>query len=161
MRYRGMSERASLSAAGHEGGEPLEQMIRVVRTRRGLRMVLDGKRRQLAMTQSLARAVVEIDMGRHPARTLHRFRFHREAVILRGDLHLAGHEILYRMVRAVMPEGQLVRPATRSEAEDLVAQTDAKDGDSAQQAAHRLGEIGNCLGIARAVREEHPVRLLL
>src|SRR5437016_619041 len=60
--------RASLSAAGHEGGKPLEQIIRVVRTRRGFRMVLDGKRRQLAMTQSLARAVVRLTwVGTQPA----------------------------------------------------------------------------------------------
>src|SRR5262249_3515269 len=161
MRYRGMFGRASLSAAGDELGEPLEQIIRVVGTGRSLRMVLDRKRRQAAVTESLARAVVEIDVSRHPSRAFYRCRIHREAVILRRDLDLTGREIPHRVVRAVMAKGQLVRLAARGQAEDLVAEANAEDRQPSQQGAHRVGEIGHRLRVARAVREKHAVWLEL
>ena len=50
----------------------------------------------------------------------------REAVVHRGDLDLAGGEILHRMVRAVMALMHLHGLAAEREAEHLVAEADAE-----------------------------------
>src|ERR1700741_3572325 len=71
--------------AGHEVGEPLEEIVRIVRTRGCLRVVLHADPRQLAMPQAFARAVVQVDVARLPAGRRHRRRIHGEVVVLRGD----------------------------------------------------------------------------
>ena len=62
----------------------------------------------------------DLDVGRQ------RFRIDRKAMILRRDLDLAGLEFLDRVVRAAMPELQLVGIAAHRERQDLVAETDAE-----------------------------------
>src|SRR5918992_2631531 len=52
---------------------------------------------------------------------------HREAVVLRGDLDLAGLEVLDRVVRAAVAEGKLERLEADRPAEQLVAKADAPD----------------------------------
>src|SRR3954468_9324416 len=84
-----------------------------------------------------------------------------EAMVLRRDLDLAGGQILHGVVRAVMTERQLVRPATGGEAEDLMAEADAEHRNAPDESAHGIDEVRDALGIARAVREEHAVGLPL
>ena len=50
----------------------------------------------------------------------------REAVIHRGDLDLAGGQVLHRMVRAVVALMHLHGLAAEREAEHLVAEADAE-----------------------------------
>ena len=49
-----------------------------------------------------------------------------EAVIHRGDLDLAGGEVLHRMVRAVMALMHLARGAAEREPQHLMAEADAE-----------------------------------
>ena len=58
---------------------------------------------------------------------LEQLRVDREAVVLRGDLDLAGLEVHDRMVRAAVAELELEGLAAAGEAEDLVAEADAED----------------------------------
>jgi hypothetical protein len=59
-----------------------------------------------------------------------RFRVHREAVILRGDFHLAGFQIFHRLVAATMAELELERFSAECLTKDLVAEADAKNRDA-------------------------------
>src|SRR5713226_1274572 len=102
----------------------MEEVARVVRSRRGLGMVLHREHRPLAVPQSFARAVVEVDVTRFPAVLRHGVRIDGEAVVLRRDLDLSRCEVLHGMVCAVMAERQLVRAAARGEPEDLMAEAD-------------------------------------
>src|SRR2546425_6206435 len=95
IRYLGIEESRSLH---HEFHEALEQVVRVVGAGRRFRVVLHGERRPLAVTQALARAVVEVDVGGLPPLASDRRGIDREAVVLRGDLHAAGRGVLDRMV---------------------------------------------------------------
>ncbi len=86
---------------------------------------------------------------------------HREAVVHRGDLDLAGGEVLHRMVRAVMALMHLHGLAAEREAEHLVAEADAEGRRAAvdQLLDHRHRVFAGRRRIARAVRQEHAVRL--
>ena len=59
------------------------------------------------MPESLIRAVVQIQMGHLHIAGRQRLWVDAKAMILRGDLHLLGQQILHRMIRPVMPELQL------------------------------------------------------
>ena len=59
-------------------------------------------------------------------------------MILRGDFHLAGSEVLYRLVGAAMTEFELEGLATQRQAHHLVPQADAEHRLFSQQLAHRF-----------------------
>src|SRR3970282_1051715 len=61
IRYLGIGSASSLCA--HQLNEPLEEVVGVVRPRRGLRVVLDGEDGQLPVAHALRGAVVEVDVG--------------------------------------------------------------------------------------------------
>src|SRR5262245_40697453 len=108
MKYRGILSPAS--RLHEELDEPSEQIVRIMRSRSGLRVVLDCEDRQAPVPHALARAIVEVDVGDLEPGGRARVRIDGEAVILRRDLDAPGPEVLYRMVRAVVAEGQLERP---------------------------------------------------
>src|SRR5687768_2988554 len=106
------TDRASVSSPLpliHHRDEVTEQIERVVRPRRGLRMVLNSHGRLAAMAEPLQSLIVEIDVGVLDVVLTERVRIDGESVILRGDLHPAGAQILHRMVAAAMSEFQFVR----------------------------------------------------
>src|SRR5262249_15897443 len=140
IRYLGMSRSASLLA--HQIGEAMEQVVGVVRPGRSLGVVLHRQHRPLAMPQALAGAVVEVEMRRLPPVRRHRRRVDGEAVVLRGDLDLAGGDVLHGVVRAVVAERQLVRPPARRQAEDLVSQAYAEGRHATEEPPHRLDQVG-------------------
>ena len=84
----------------------------------------------------------------------------REAVIHRGDLDLAGREILDRMVGAVMALVHFHGPAAERDAEHLMAEADAEDRQPGidQRADHRHRIFSGRRRIAGTVGEEHPIR---
>src|SRR5205807_1409736 len=89
----------------HEMSEPMEQIARVVRARRGFGMVLDGVHRQIETAQALDGIIVQTDVGQlHTAVSRgprHRFRAgsgdlsspHGKVVVLGCDLHLPSLEV--------------------------------------------------------------------
>src|SRR6185369_81525 len=52
---------------------------------------------------------------------------HCEAVIVRGDLDLAGRPVEHRLVDAAVPVAELVGAETERPAEDLMAEADTED----------------------------------
>src|SRR6516162_8199310 len=161
------SSRLGMARPLHQGAERVELPGRVVRARRGLRVVLDAERARVSQPDSLDDSVVQVDVAdlgpaegcvkrrerikiQHYAFsviTWHRSRprsagagrgafgagghirarwriravpgaravlrrhagwRHREPVVVAGDLHPAGGEVLDRLVDATVPETELV-----------------------------------------------------
>jgi hypothetical protein len=103
--------------------------------------------------------VVEVEVGdvRLP---LHRSLIHREAVVLGGDLHLPGQEVLDRLVRPSMAELHLVGRPADGPGEDLVTEADAEHRHLAQQRRHRAVGARHRRRVPGAVGQEHAVRPL-
>ena len=154
-----------IGALGHQAlsirrKKPLEQIGAVVRARRGFRVILHREHRPIAYAQTLERAIEQrqvrlLDLRRQAVRA------DREAMVLAGDLHLAGGQILDRMVGAVMPELHLLGGAAERQRQHLMTQADAEQRLAARQELldlrHR--EPPGRRRIARAVRQEDAVRL--
>ncbi len=104
----------------------LEQVVRIVRPRVRLGVVLHAEGQLAVDAQSLADAVVEVDVG-HRRLAGERVGVDGEVVVLAGDLDLARGEVAHRVVAAVMTERQLDRAGADRPAEQLVAEADAED----------------------------------
>ena len=126
-------------AAGHQVAELLEQVARVVRPGRGLRVVLHRERGHVQAAQPLERAVVQVPMGeprgavvglaRGPAAST---RVHPCGSTAKPWLWLVistapVREILDGLVHAPMPEPHLVRAPAKRQPEQLMAQADPED----------------------------------
>ena len=115
----------------HQVDEPVEEVRRVVRAGGRLRVVLDAERRPVEQLEPLDDIVVEADvadLGAAVRRLGHLVerRVDREAVVVRGDLDLAGRAVLDRLVDAAVTVPELVRAEAERAAEDLVAEADAE-----------------------------------
>ena len=91
----------------------LEQIARIARARRCLGVVLHGEDALDLAGDAFVGAVEQRDMRDLDALGQD-LSIHGETVILGGDLHLAGGEILDRLVGAAMAALQLVGLARRS-----------------------------------------------
>ena len=91
------------------------------------------------------------------------FRLNDEAVVLAGDLHLAGRQILDRMVCATMAVMHLLGLGAERQRQHLVAEADPEDRQARRQdfpdCGHRV--FAGRGRIARAVRQEDAVRVVL
>src|SRR3954454_21142866 len=99
--------------------ESIEEVQRVVRTGPRLGVVLHGAARDVEQREPLDGAVVEVEVRELGGAAvglpadglvgvdglLPRRAEHGEAVVLRGDLHAAGLEVLDRVVGAAVAEG--------------------------------------------------------
>ncbi|MCY1433135.1 hypothetical protein D9M71_491560 [compost metagenome] len=83
-----------------------------------------------------------------------------EAVVLAGDHHHAGVEVLYRVVGAVVAVAHLHGPGAGGQGQQLVAEADAEYRNlGLQHVLDSLDGVVARLGIARTVGQEHAVRL--
>src|SRR5207253_8617705 len=78
----------------------------------------------------------------------------REPMVLTGDLGAPGGQVLDRVIRAVVPEWQLVGLKTDRPAQELVAQTDAVHGPSPDELADGLDDVVERGWVARSVGQE-------
>src|SRR2546425_1422754 len=131
--------------------------------RRRLRVVLDGKNRVLPVLYSFDRSVVEVKVGdlkRLRARNATRLSPHRESMILGRDKYLSRRKIAHRMIPPAMAVGQLDRLASHRQAEQLMAETDAKDRQlPVRQRPNCIDRVTDGCGVAGPVRQEDAVRL--
>ena len=79
------------------------------------------------MPQAFERLVVQIDVRQLDFALRQRIGIDGEVVVVRRDLDLAGRQLLYRMIAAVVSELQLVGLAAEREPDQLMAQADAED----------------------------------
>src|SRR5208282_1048213 len=104
-------------------------------------MILHGEERHPDAAQAFDGVVVEVYMRQLRA-AAHRIGVKRDAMILRCDFHLAGAQILDRVIGAMMPEIQFVGFSSEREAENLMPETNSEHRLLAQDAAHRLTGVG-------------------
>src|SRR6266545_4925603 len=119
----------------HEFHEVIEKIVRIVRSGRGFRMILHAEDRVAAMAEALQGLIVEIHVRDLHLVEIERIRVHRETVIVRRDLDLAGDLVDYGVIGAAMSELELVRLASDGQAEKLMAETDAEDRRLADELA--------------------------
>src|SRR5215467_6575852 len=120
----------------HEGAERVELPGRIVRPRRGLRVILDAECGRIQQPDPLDYPVIEVDVadlgpaegcverpGRiqimHNEGPVAAGRRNGEPVVVAGDLHPAGGEVFDRLVDAAVPEPELVGAQAERPAEDL------------------------------------------
>src|SRR3569833_3628581 len=110
----------------HQLAEVLEEAGGVVRTGRGLGVVLDAERGSVEQPEPLDHPVVEVDVPalgaavRGVERSVQR-RLHGEAVVVAGDVNPAGGALLHGLVDPAVAEPQLVGAQAERAAELLVA----------------------------------------
>ena len=92
----------------HARRKLVEQFRRVVRPRRSLRVILDREHRTVPQTEPRDRAIIQMDPRDDAPRRLQRLPIDREPVILARDRHATGLRIQHRLVRAAMPERELI-----------------------------------------------------
>ena len=127
--------RKSSRAFLHHGDEIVEEVAGVVRSGRGLGMILHAEERQRAVAHAFVGVIVQIDVRDFDVARRERFGIHAEAVVLRRDFDFLRAQIFHRMIRAVMAEFQLECLAAQREAAELMAEADAEDRDAAEQAS--------------------------
>src|SRR2546421_4152818 len=120
-------------------------------------MVLHAENRKLLVAEPLISSVIQVDVGDFHRRRIEGLRIHREAMVLRSDLDIAGQQILDRMVCPPMAELQLEGPSAERQSEKLVAQTNAEDRLLIDQQPETLDRVMNGGRISRSVREEDAV----
>src|ERR1700757_540486 len=109
-------------------------------------MELEGAGAQVGQLKALDRPVVERDV-RHPGRLA---RPDGEAVVLARDEHAAAETFVHRVVRAAVPERELVRLVARRASDQLVAEADPEDVRATEQVAHGPGLRLERLGVSGA-----------
>src|SRR5688572_20696361 len=97
MRMLLMSVRLGMGIV-HQLGEAVEQVADVVRPGTGLGVPLEAKRRSVSTGEPLEGTVEERDVGR-AQRGWDRGRVDSEPMILAGDDHAPGIQVLHGMVR--------------------------------------------------------------
>ena len=146
---------------GRRGDEPVEHRQRVERAGGALGVVLDGLDRQLAVTQALDRAVVEVDLADvEAAGRRERVGDDLDLVVLGRHLDPAGVDVADRVVRPVMAEPEPARLGAGRPPDDLVAEADPEEraavGDRRPRQRDRTGEPRR---VARPGRQDEPVDL--
>jgi len=103
------------------------------------------------MPHTLKGFVIQVDMCDLNFWVFDRFHIHTEAVVLCGNLYPACQKIFDWMVCASMAELQFEGLSAKGEAQNLMAQTDAKDGIIFYQVPDSMNSIGDWLRISWSV----------
>jgi hypothetical protein len=145
----------------HHQPEVMEQVVRVVRPRRGFGVVLHAEERQRFVAQAFKRLVVQVNVGQLNFVGIDRVGIDGEVVVVGRDLDLAGGVVLDRVVAAVVAEFELVGLAAEGQTRELVTEADSENRNAAQKFANGAHRIIHRLGIAGAVGEKDSVGLQL
>ena len=103
------------------------------------------------MPHALKGFVIQVDMRDLNFWVFDRFHIHTETVVLCSNLHPSCQKILDWMVCASMAELQFKGLSAKGETQDLMAQTDAKDGIIFYQIPDDMNSIGDRLRISWSV----------
>ena len=108
----------------HQCHKTGEMMICVMGARAGFGVVLNPKHRLMAMGKGSHGAVIEIEMGDLHSILRQRVGIESEAVVLAGDLHLAGCSA--GVIETAMAVIQFERSASESQSQDLMTETNSE-----------------------------------
>src|SRR5438105_13703208 len=158
------SKRNSLTARApwlapflHHVRELREQVVRIVRARRGFRVILHAEQGHLLVTHAFIGVIVQIHMRDFHVARRKRIGIYGKTMILRRDFHLLGQQIFHRMIRAVMAEFQLERFSAQSESAELVAKANPENRNLANELADGFNRVANRLRIAGAIGKKNAV----
>ena len=84
---------------------------------------------------------------------------YRIGVVLRGDFHLSGLQILHRMVAATMTEFQLIGFGAIGQRNNLMSQTNTENRIFSPELTYQLDYRKGILRISGAVGEENAIGL--
>ncbi len=143
----------------HHLHEILEQVVRVVRTRRRLWVILHAEEWQIAVPQPFERVVVQVNVRQFDFALRQGIWIDSEVVVMRSDFNFAGRHLLYGMIAAVMSELQFVGLSSQRDAGQLMSQANSEDWLTTHQTADVVDRIRAGFRITRAVRQKYPVRL--
>ena len=122
-------------------------------------MILNGKGIDIGAVHSFHCFIIEIDM-RQVRFSSERLDIYGKSVILSSDFHFPRHEVLDRMVSAVMTEFELVGPPSKGETKELVSKTDPKNGLFPKEIPDNPDGVRDTLWIAWTIGQKDPVRVL-
>src|SRR5258708_5503742 len=125
--------RGNLAPLLHQFHELIEEIERIMGSWGSLRMILHAEDRMRAVPEAFQRLIVQVHVGDFALLRVQRIRIDREAVIVRRDFDFTRLEVFHGMIRAAMTELQLVRAPAKRQAEDLLTEADAEDGDAPNQ----------------------------
>src|SRR5580700_8768553 len=105
----------------HHRHEIFKQIMRVMRPRRGLRVILHAEQRQVPVPQAFESRVVQVDVRQLNFTFRQRIRIDREVVVMRCDLDLTALQLLYRMIPTVVAKLQLESFSAKRNADELMS----------------------------------------
>ena len=114
----------------------VEQIVRIVRTRRGFRVVLHAEDGVIPEAETFERLVVQIHMGNLNVTGGQRIRIDAKPMILRRNFHLVRQQILHRMIGSVVAKLELECFATECESAKLVPEANAENRHSSRELAN-------------------------
>ena len=118
-----------LAFAFHQCDESLEVMLRIVRTRRGFRMVLNGHDGERFVAHAFDALVVEIDVSDFDFRR-QAVALDRETVIVRSDLDVTVAKVFDGLVAAAMTKRKFESFPAKRASQQLMTKTNAESRDT-------------------------------
>src|SRR5579872_617833 len=122
-------------------------------------MILHAEERESAVAHALVGIVIQVEVRDFDLAGRQGIGVDGKAMILGGDLHVAGAHVFHGMIGAVMAKFQLVSAATQGQAAKLVTEANPEYGHAAEQFADIVHGVSDRFGIAGAVGEENAVGL--
>ena len=105
----------------HHPHKILEQVVRIMRTRRRLWVVLHGEQRQIPVPHAFERVVIQIHVRQFHFALRQRIGIDGEVMVMRCNLDLAARQLLHRMISAMMAKFELKGLAAERDAGQLMA----------------------------------------
>ena len=121
-------------------------------------MILHTEDRVTAVAHPFDSVVIQVEMSDCDLRVGERVGVDTEAVVLGSDFHFVGAVVYDGVIGSVMAELELVGFAAEGEAENLMTETDAEDGNLTDEFADLRGLMFERFGVSRAVGEEDAGR---
>ena len=136
----------------------IKKIKRIMRPRRSFRMILHAESLPANMAQTRDRAVVQVEM-RNLAAAQVAVRRDGKTMIMRGDLDFAAGQVHHWLIAAAVPKAHFFGAAAERQGKNLMAKTNAKNRQPAQQRLDIGDGIINSRRIARAVAKKETSRI--
>jgi len=104
-----------------------KEILSIVRTWRGLWVILHGKDGQVLMPHPFQGLIVEVPLSEFDFIRIERVGIDTESMVLGGDHHPTGPDVFDGLIGPAMAEFQFEGPPPQGQPQELVTQTDAEN----------------------------------
>ena len=126
--------------------------MRIVRAWRGFGVELHAEDGPMKHSHPFQGLVVQAAMGKFNQAWIEAFGYNSIIMVLSGDQYFSGAQVLNRMIPAMVTELEALGLSTQRPPDQLMPETDAKNGNSAVDYLSNSGyDLGQSGGIARAI----------